>query len=182
MNDTRLKGHEDIEADRAVRHRHVEIDGIGIFYREARTKDAPAVLLPHGYPSSSYQFRNLMPSLADRWHLVAPDFPGFGYSDTPEGFAYDFDGYAGFLEKFIVALGLKRFAIYLHDYGSQIGLRLAIRAPERIAALIIQNGDIYEDVVGAEIRPSEGVFRQSYAGRPPKAHGGRKRGWFATNS
>jgi pimeloyl-ACP methyl ester carboxylesterase len=136
------------DADRSVRHRHVTIDGIRIFYREAGREDAPAILLPHGYPCSSYQFRNLMPALADRWRLVAPDFPGFGHSDTPEGFAYDFDGYAAFLERFAEAMRLERFALYLHDYGSQIGLRLAIRRPERIAALIVQNGDIYEDVLG----------------------------------
>lgn len=89
MNDMRSRGQPRTGADRAVRHRHIEIDGIGIFYREAGREDAPAVLLPHGYPCSSYQFRNLMPALADRWHLVAPDFPGFGYSDTPEDFSYD---------------------------------------------------------------------------------------------
>jgi pimeloyl-ACP methyl ester carboxylesterase len=89
-----------------------------------------------------------MPALADRWRLVAPDFPGFGYSDTPNTFSYDFDGYADVLETFADTLNLRRFAMYLHDYGSQIGLRLAIKAPERIAALIIQNGDIYEDQLG----------------------------------
>ncbi len=136
------------DADRSVRHRHVTIDGIRIFYREAGREDAPAILLPHGYPCSSYQFRALMPALADRWRLVAPDFPGFGLSDTPEGFAYGFDGYAGLLERVADTLGLDRFALYLHDYGSQIGLRLAIRRPDRIAALIVQNGDIYEDVLG----------------------------------
>jgi pimeloyl-ACP methyl ester carboxylesterase len=106
------------------------------------------VLLPHGYPSSSFQYRNFMPALADRWRLVAPDYPGFGYSDTPEDFAYDFDGYADLLDRFARKLNLGRYALYLHDYGSQIGLRLAIKAPERVAALIIQNGDIYEDALG----------------------------------
>jgi pimeloyl-ACP methyl ester carboxylesterase len=89
-----------------------------------------------------------MPALADRWRLIAPDFPGFGYSDTPADFAYTFDGYADLMDRFAMAQGLKRYALYLHDYGSQIGLRLAIRAPERVAALIIQNGDIYEDQLG----------------------------------
>ncbi|KAB2348812.1 alpha/beta fold hydrolase [Actinomadura rudentiformis] len=126
----------------------MELDGISVFYREAGPADAPAVLLPHGYPCSSYQYRAFMPALADRWHLVAPDFPGFGYSGTPADFAYDFDGYADFLERFADALGLQRYALYLHDYGSQIGLRLAIKAPERVAALIIQNGDVYEDALG----------------------------------
>lgn len=135
---------------RALRHRYVEIDGVRTFYREAGSGDSPVVLLPHGYPCSSYQFRNFMPALADRWRLVAPDFPGFGYSDTPAParFGYTFDAYAGFLERFASALKLERYALYLHDYGSQIGLRLALRAPERVAALIIQNGDIYEDELG----------------------------------
>jgi pimeloyl-ACP methyl ester carboxylesterase len=86
--------------------------------------------------------------LADRWRLIAPDFPGFGYSDTPADFAYTFDGYAAMLDRFAVKLSLRRYALHLHDYGSQIGLRLAIKAPERVAALIIQNGDIYEDTLG----------------------------------
>ncbi|MBA2458263.1 MAG: alpha/beta fold hydrolase [Gemmatimonadales bacterium] len=100
-----------------------------------------------------------MPRLADRWRLVAPDFPGCGYSDTPEGFAYDFDGYADFLDRFTEQLGLGRFALYLHDFGSQIGLRLAISRPERIAALIIQNGDIYEDQLGPKYAPLQDYFR-----------------------
>ena len=119
--------------------------GVRIFYREAGPIDAPVILLPHGYPSSSFQFRNFIPALADRWRLVAPDFPGFGYSDTPASFVYTFDGYADLLNRFATMLGLTRYALYLHDYGSQIGLRLAIQSPERITALIIQNGDIYED-------------------------------------
>lgn len=129
-------------------HRTIEIDGTGTFYREAGPDDAPVVLLPHGYPCSSYEFRNLMPALADRWRLIAPDFPGCGYSDTPEEFAYDFDGYADFLDRFTTRLGVRRYVLYLHDFGSQIGLRLAMKAPERIAALIIENGDIYEDQLG----------------------------------
>jgi pimeloyl-ACP methyl ester carboxylesterase len=139
----------------AVKHRHVTIDGTDIFYREAGPDDAPVVLLPHGYPCSSFQFRNLMAALADRWHLIAPDFPGFGYSGTParNRFAYTFDGYAEFLEQFTAELNLTRYALYLHDYGSQIGLRLAIRSPGRVAALIIQNGDIYEDQFGPKYQP-----------------------------
>ncbi len=132
----------------AVQHRYISIDGFNVFYREAGSQGSPVVLLLHGYPCSSFQYRNFIPALADRWRLIAPDFPGFGYSDTPEAFEYDFDGYAAFLDAFANALGIKRYALYLHDYGSQIGLRLAIRAPERVAALIIQNGDIYEDVLG----------------------------------
>ena len=138
------------QMDRSVRHRRLDLDGIDVFYREAGADDAPVLLLPHGYPCSSYEFRNYMLALADRWRLVAPDFPGCGYSGTPgpDAFRYDFDGYAAFLDRFLARLGIGRFALYLHDFGSQIGLRLAIARPDRIAALIIQNGDIYEDQLG----------------------------------
>lgn len=131
-------------------HQTIDLDGLEIFFREIGRSDAPVVLLPHGYPCSSFQYRNLMPRLADRWRLIAPDFPGFGYSATPDQnrFAYDFDGYADFLGRFAARLGLRRYVLYLHDYGSQIGLRHAIAHPKHIAGLIIQNGDIYEDVLG----------------------------------
>jgi pimeloyl-ACP methyl ester carboxylesterase len=131
-----------------VRHRTAVIGGVRTFYREAGPPDAPVVVLPHGYPCSSFEFRHFMPLLGDRWRLLAPDLPGFGLSDTPADFAYTFTGYADWLERFTVELGLERYALYLHDYGSQHGLRLALRAPERVTALIIQNGDIYEDVLG----------------------------------
>lgn len=137
------------QTDTRVRHRRIQLGEVDTFYREAGPADAPAVLLPHGYPCSSYEFRELMPRLADRWRLVAPDYPGFGYSATPEDFDYSFDGYAAFLDRFVKALDIQRFALYLHDFGSPIGARLAIMAPERVAALVIQNGDIpYEDALG----------------------------------
>ncbi len=138
-----------------VTHRTVNIDGVEICYRDAGPRDAPVILLPHGYPSSSFQFRHFMPALADRWRLLAPDYPGFGYSDTPDRtrFAYTFAGYGDFLERFTNAMNLTRYALYLHDYGSQFGLRLAMKAPERVAALIIQNGDIYEDELGPKYQP-----------------------------
>jgi pimeloyl-ACP methyl ester carboxylesterase len=174
---------------RPVYHRTIDIDGVPTFYREAGDAAAPVLLLPHGYPCSSYQFRQLMPRLADRWRLVAPDFPGFGYSATPRSFAYGFDGFARFLDRFVTALGIGRFALYLHDYGSQIGLRLALQRPERVAALIIQNGDIYEDQLGPKYevirrywsaptdenrRPleqavSEEGFRHEFVGEVPSA-------------
>jgi pimeloyl-ACP methyl ester carboxylesterase len=133
-----------------VTHRRVVVDGNEIFYREAGPLDAPVVLLPHGYPCSSFQFRHFMAALGDRWRLIAPDLPGFGYSATPdpERFSYSFPGYGEFLGRFVEALELERYTIYLHDYGSQHGFRLAMSAPERVAALIIQNGDIYEDELG----------------------------------
>jgi pimeloyl-ACP methyl ester carboxylesterase len=146
--------------DLTVRHRTIDIDGVETFYREAGSENAPVVLLPHGYPCSSYEFRAFMPALADRWRLLAPDFPGCGYSATPADFPYDFDGYAGFLERFTAALGVRRLVLYLHDFGSQIGLRLAIRRPERIVALIVQNGDIYEDQLGRKYAALKEYFAQ----------------------
>lgn len=142
-----------------VFHRRMNICGMEIFYRESGPANAPAVLLPHGYPCSSYEFRNYMCHLGEDWRLLAPDFPGSGYSATPDGFAYDFDGFAAFLQDFADALGIGRFALYLHDFGSQIGLRLAIRDPERIAALIIQNGDIYEDVLGPKYAGLKDIWK-----------------------
>ena len=135
---------------RTTRHCYVKVGGRDLFVREAGPKDAPVLLLPHGYPCSSLQFRRLMPALADRWRTVAFDWPGFGYSYTPDpaGFGYDFGAYAEVLADLVNAFGLDRYALWLHDYGSQIGLRHAIAQPDRIAALIIQNGDIYEDVLG----------------------------------
>jgi pimeloyl-ACP methyl ester carboxylesterase len=146
--------------DTRVRHRRIRVGDVDTFYREAGPAGAPVVLLPHGYPCSSYEFRNLMPRLADRWRLIAPDYPGAGYSDTPEAFAYSFDGLAAFLDRFVRELGLDRFALYLHDFGSPIGARLAIRAPERVAALIIQNGDMpYEDALGPKYAEIEATWR-----------------------
>ena len=133
-----------------VLHKTVDVSGVETFYREAGHEASPVILLPHGYPCSSFQYRNFMPALADRWRLIAPDYPGFGYSATPDKkhFSYTFDGYADWLERFTEMVNTPRYAIYLHDYGSQIGLRLAMKAPERVVALIIQNGDIYEDALG----------------------------------
>nr|WP_138385808.1 alpha/beta hydrolase [Rhizobium hidalgonense] len=142
-----------------VRHRRITVAGVETFYREAGRHDAPVLLLPHGYPCSSYEFRNLMPRLADRWRLIAPDFPGAGYSGTPDDFDYSFDGYAAWLEAFAGALEIDRFALYLHDFGSPIGARLAIKDPKRIVALIIQNGDIpYEDALGPKYADIEATW------------------------
>ena len=152
-----------IRASIETRHRLVDLDGIEIFYREAGPADAPVLLLPHGYPCSSHQYRRLMPALADCWRTIAPDYPGFGYSATPspDRFGYDFDAYAEFLDRFATALGLDRYALWLHDYGSQIGLRHAIARPERISGLIIQNGDIYEDALGPKYAAIQAYWRQA---------------------
>lgn len=152
----------------ATRHQWARIGGHDLFLREAGPPGAPVLLLPHGYPCSSFQFRQLMPALADRWRTVAFDWPGFGYSDTPAAgeFGYDFDAYEGVLTAVADHLGLERYALWLHDYGSQIGLRHAIAHPDRIAALIIQNGDIYEDVLGPKYEAIQAYWRN----KTPAAH------------
>jgi len=153
-------------SDVPVAHRHLDVDGIRTFFREAGPPDAPVVLLPHGYPSSSFQFRHLMPALGDRWRLLAPDLPGFGYTRaSADEFGYTFDAYAAFLERFVDLLRLRRYAIYLQDYGSQFGLRLAMSKPERVTALVIQNGDIYEDQHGPKYQP----LKQMWADPNPQA-------------
>ena len=134
-----------------VRHRRLDLDGLEVFYRECGPPDAPLVLLPHGYPCSSFEFRNLMPLLGDRWRLLAPDFPASGFSASPADFDYSFGGFATFLGQFLDRVGVardERFALYLHDFGTWIGLQMAMRRPGQLAALIVQNGDIYEDALG----------------------------------
>jgi pimeloyl-ACP methyl ester carboxylesterase len=127
--------------------RKVEVDGLKVFYREAGRKDAPALLLLHGFPTSSHMFRDLIPMLADRLRLVAPDLPGFGQSDMPDRsqFTYKFDHIAKVIERFTEVIGLSRFAIYVFDYGAPTGFRLAVSHPERITAIISQNGNAYAE-------------------------------------
>ena len=123
------------------------IDGVDIFYREAGTKDKPTVLLLHGFPSSSHMFRNLIPLLADRYHVVAPDLPGFGFTVAPDRaeFGYSFANLAKVIGAFTDAIGLARFAIYVFDYGAPVGFRLALAHPDRVTAIISQNGNAYEE-------------------------------------
>ncbi len=130
-----------------VLHRTVKIDGLDIFYREAGPKDAPTILLLHGFPTSSHMFRNLIPALADKYHVVAPDYPGYGNSSAPsvEEFDYTFDNLAKVVEKFTEKVGLKKYSIYLMDYGAPVGFRLAARHPERVQTLIVQNGNAYDE-------------------------------------
>src|SRR6266700_5578353 len=128
-------------------YRKINIDGLNVFYRGAGRADAPALLLLHGFPTSSHMFRNLIPTLADRLHLVAPDFPGFGQSDMPDRsrFTYTFKNIAKVIERFTDVIGLDRFAVYVFDYGAPTGFRLAVSHPERITAIISQNGNAYEE-------------------------------------
>lgn len=128
-----------------TRYQTVQIDGVDVFYREAGNPSKPTVLLLHGFPSSSHMFRNLIASLSDDYHLVAPDHVGFGRSSTPsvDDFTYSFDRLTEITEKLITHLGLERFAIYIHDYGAPIGLRIATARPERITAIITQSGNAY---------------------------------------
>lgn len=132
-----------------VHHRTIEVDGLDIFYREAGPADTPTLLLLHGFPTSSHMFRDLIPLLADRYRLVAPDYPGFGYSAAPAvgEFDYSFDRLADVVERFTDAVGLSRYALYCQDYGGPVGFRLATRRPERAQALIIQNANAYEEGV-----------------------------------
>jgi pimeloyl-ACP methyl ester carboxylesterase len=115
-------------------YRAVEVDGLNIFYREAGPKDAPVILLLHGFPTSSRMFRNLIPALADRYRLIAPDYPGFGYSAAPSAdeFQYTFDHLADIMDGFVTQLGLKKYSLYVQDYGAPVGYRLAVRHPERV--------------------------------------------------
>lgn len=128
-----------------VHHRNADIGGFNIFYREAGPADAPVLLLLHGFPTSSHMFRNLIPLLADRFRIIAPDLPGFGRSDMPHpsAFEYSFDHLADVIGRFTDAIGLKRYAIYIFDYGAPVGLRLAVSRPDRITAIISQNGNAY---------------------------------------
>ncbi len=128
-----------------TQHKIINIDGVEIFYRESGPVNAPTILLLHGFPTSSHMFRNLMPALSDRFHVIAPDYPGFGNSAQPsmDEFEYTFDNLANITQKFIDKLGLKRYSLYLMDYGAPVGFRLAVRNPERIDSLIVQNGNAY---------------------------------------
>jgi len=128
-------------------HRTKTVDGIKIFYREAGPKDAPVVLLLHGFPTSSHMFRNLIPALADRYHVIAPDYPGYGQSDMPDRakFAYTFDRFAELVDSLLGQLGAARYAMYVMDYGAPVGWRLALKHPERVTGLIVQNGNAYDE-------------------------------------
>ena len=128
-------------------HKTVKVGDLDIFYREAGPRDAPVVLLLHGFPTSSQMFRNLIPQLADKYRVIAPDYPGFGHSSMParDKFAYTFDHLADVVEKFTEKLELKKYALYVQDYGAPVGYRLAVKHPERVTAIVVQNGNAYDE-------------------------------------
>jgi pimeloyl-ACP methyl ester carboxylesterase len=130
-----------------TRHRTAKIDGIDIFYREAGPADAPVVVLLHGFPTSSRMFRNLIPQLSDRYRVIAPDYPAFGHSAMParKDFPYSFAKFADLTDGLLNHLGATRYALYVMDYGAPVGFRLALKHPERVSALIVQNGNAYEE-------------------------------------
>jgi pimeloyl-ACP methyl ester carboxylesterase len=132
-------------------YRMIQVDGLSIFYREAGPKDAPTILLLHGLPSSSRMFEPLFTQLSDRYHLVAPDYPGFGHSDWPDPkkFAYTFDHIAEIMNHFTEALGLSRYTLYMQDYGGPVGFRMVLRNPERVESLIVQDAVAHNSGLGA---------------------------------
>jgi pimeloyl-ACP methyl ester carboxylesterase len=138
-----------------IHYHTIQVNGLNVFYREAGAADAPTILLLHGYPTSSHMFRNLIPILSKQYHLIAPDLPGFGYSDAPPTpkFTYTFDNLAHIIQAFIDKLGMKRFAVYVFDYGAPVGLRLAMANPERITGIISQNGNAYREGLSEEWNP-----------------------------
>jgi pimeloyl-ACP methyl ester carboxylesterase len=150
-----------------VHYRTVKVDGLDIFYREAGPTNAPTLLLLHGFPTSSHMFRDLIPLLADRYHVVAPDYPGFGNSATPSphDFRYTFDHLADVIEHFTDALGLHEYALYIQDFGGPVGLRLATRHPERVRALVIQNANAYEEGFSQGLRD---IVLRAYTDHSPE--------------
>ena len=130
-----------------IKYLTADVDGVRVFYREAGARDAPALLLLHGFPSAGHMFRDLIPLLSDRYRVIAPDLPGFGQSDMPSrtAFAYTFDRIADVIDRFTEIVGLSRFAIYVFDYGAPTGFRIAVAHPDRVPAIISQNGNAYEE-------------------------------------
>ena len=165
-----------------VVYKTVKVDDLEIFYREAGPKGGPTVLLLHGFPTSSQMFRNLIPALAEKYHVFAPDYPGFGHSTMPsrEKFAYTFDNLAKVIDEFTKQVGLHNYALYVQDYGAPVGYRLAVTHPERVTAIVVQNGNAYDEGLDNNFwKPIKAYWnapgdkavqlRDSQAYRPPQA-------------
>jgi pimeloyl-ACP methyl ester carboxylesterase len=152
-----------ISADNQTTHGKITIAGLDIFYREAGPKNAPTIVLLHGFPSSSHMFRDLIAELQNDFHLIAPDYPGFGYSDSPGvgAFDYTFDNLADIVGKFLAAKNVNRYWLYLQDYGGPVGLRLAAAHPERVAGLLVQNANAYIDGVSEMLASAAMPFWQN---------------------
>jgi pimeloyl-ACP methyl ester carboxylesterase len=146
-----------------IHYRKADVDGFKVFYREAGRVDAPTLLLLHGFPSAGHMFRELIPALSDRFRIIAPDLPGFGQSDMPsrDKFSYTFAKIAEVIERFTEVIGIARFAVYAFDYGAPTGFRLAVRHPERIAAIISQNGNAYEEGLSDGWKPVRAYWQDS---------------------
>ena len=145
-----------------IRYNQVTVGGNKVFYREAGAATAPTILLLHGFPTSSHMFRNLIPALADRYHVVAPDLPGFGFSDAPDrkSFRYTFENLAKVIDSFTQSIGLQRYAIYVFDYGAPVGLRIALAHPERITAIVSQNGNAYVEGLSEGWNPIQKYWKE----------------------
>lgn len=143
-------------------HNRIEADGVQVFYRESGPADAPVVLLLHGFPTSSFQYRELIPRLADRYHVIAPDLPGFGFTEVPHqrGYTYTFDALARTILAFTNALKLTSYALYVFDYGAPTGFRMALMAPQRVTAIVSQNGNAYEEGLGNAWQPLQRYWRE----------------------
>ncbi|MBB5638770.1 pimeloyl-ACP methyl ester carboxylesterase [Pedobacter cryoconitis] len=161
----RINSTKTIMETKDVHYRYIKANGLNIFYREAGPKDAPVVLLLHGYPTSSFMFRNLIPVLSEKYHVIAPDLPGFGYSDAPpqDQFEYTFDNLTKTMQSFIDELALKRFAVYVFDYGAPVGFRLMLANPEKITGIISQNGNAYEQGLSTGWNPIQKYWQDPSA-------------------
>ncbi|WP_133646748.1 alpha/beta fold hydrolase [Paraburkholderia flava] len=159
-----------------IHYRQTDVDGFNVAYREAGNAGAPKLLLLHGFPSSGHMYRDLIPLLADRFHIVAPDLPGFGRSDMPsrDTFKYTFDNLASVIDRFTEVIGFDRYAVYVFDYGAPTGFRLAVKHPERITAIISQNGNAYEEGLSDGWNPIQAYWRD-----PSQANRDALRGFLA---